>query len=135
MKLTDELLKKKLEIIQSLNSCMETEGRFIDCLDMKGLERTLRKCDELLTELAHVNDELNGKEDGGENSDLKELVAVIEQEQKEVLTLHLKLLKNAIAQRDTIKDGLQKIRNNKRIKNRYEGLFGFTFGSGFNVEG
>jgi len=137
--MSNELLlhmKKKLEILEKISANTKVQIRFIQQRKGKGLLRLLREREQDLQELAVLDAQLKEKADQNVcREEIKKTILLFQEKQQEIIRDNDAAVAAANMERRRIIDDLQRVRNQRKVRNSYQDRWTSFTGSQFNQKG
>lgn len=132
----DDCLLKKMILLGKIAANINTQSRFIQRREMKGLSRVTGEWEAMINELKQVDQELAGKLDGEKRSRLLPAIQVIAEKQKTILNYGYQVLREAMTERSRIAAELAANKQMKQLRKGYVDHWSTAArGSRFNEKG
>ncbi len=114
-----EILKRKLEVLEQIRANTETQRYFIRKRELRGLSRMLREREALIQELAGVNQQLERTEDWRNINGIQPMVQAVTAKEREVFSYCNGVLQEAKSERERIGAELNNLLMRGRLKKQY----------------
>lgn len=132
----DDCLLKKMMLLGRIAANINTQSRFIQRREMKGLSRVSGEWEAMINELKRVDHELARKLDGEKRSRLLPAIQVIAEKQKEILNHGYQVLQEAMNERSRIAAELAANKQMRQLRKGYVDHWSTVAqGSRFNEKG
>lgn len=132
----DDWLLKKMMLLGRIAANTNTQSRFIQRREMKGLSRVAGEWEALINELKYIDQQLAGKLAGERHSHLLPAIQVIAEKQKMILNHGYQVLQEAMTERSRIAAELAASKQMKQLRKGYVDHWSTApQGSRFNEKG
>lgn len=132
----DDCLLKKMTLLGKIAANINTQSRFIQRREMKGLSRVAGEWEALINELKRMDQELAGKLAREKRSLLLPAIQVIDEKQKKILNHGYQVLREAMTERSRIAAELAASKQMKQLHKGYVDHWSTApQGSRFNEKG
>lgn len=130
-----EYLVKNIEILEKIAVNTNTQLRFIQRQEMRGLRRIIQERECLIVELTSITEILSNQNGWKNKPQFQLLLQAISDKQKQILNLSRNGLEAAMAERNKLKAKLRQFRVMRNVQNRYVNVWIPPFGSRINAKG
>lgn len=126
-------LVKKLQILDKIIANTGAQLRFINKLQLKGLQRVLAERECLIGELSAVNQEI-ARLDKVVSPKINSLLSEINEKQTLILKNSAQALQNAVIEQNNIKGRLKSIKTGRKLQHGYFNQWRPNYRSHINVK-
>lgn len=112
-------LKRKKQILEKIAANTETQGRFIQKREMRGLKRMLRERAELIEELVAINAELEKDQSWNNIPGLAAISQATVEKIQDILERTRQVMQQAVMEKAQIANELRSSKVQRQIKNQY----------------
>lgn len=130
-----EYLVKNIEILEKIAVNTNTQLRFIQRQEMRGLRRIIQERECLIVELTSITEILSNQTGWKNKPQFQLLLQAVSDKQKQILNLSRNGLEAAMAERNKLKAKLRQFRVMRNVQNRYVNVWIPPFGSRINAKG
>lgn len=130
-----EYLVKNIEILEKIAVNTNTQLRFIQRQEMRGLRRIIQERECLIVELTSITEILSNQTGWKNKPQFQLLLQAVSDKQKQILNLSRNGLEEAMAERNKLKAKLRQFRVMRNVQNRYVNVWIPPFGSRINAKG
>lgn len=128
-------LEMKKNILERIFLNTETQFRFLQKGQMKGLFRLLNEREKFLGELAIVNEALEIKENWNTVFELQPLIQLIAEKETRIKEVNDRLLNQAVIEKDNLLKKLQRVREHQQWRKLYGKQTGIKSGMKIDKKG
>ncbi|QJW45451.1 hypothetical protein HA075_06255 [bacterium BFN5] len=130
-----EYLVKNIEILEKIAVNTNTQLRFIQRQEMRGLRRIIQERECLIGELTIVAEILSNQTEWKNKPRFQALLQAVSDKQKQILKLSRDGIEAAMIERNNLKSKLQRFRVMRNVQNRYVNVWMPPFRSRLNAKG
>jgi len=115
----EQCLHRKIAILEQLRANTATQGRFVQQQEMLGLNRVLQERQQLLDELAAVNQQLQQHGNWQTRTEIQSMAQTIQAMQQAILADSNQVIKEAMTEQQRVAAELRHIRAERSLENHY----------------
>lgn len=130
-----EYLVKNIEILEKIAVNTNTQLRFIQRQEMRGLRRIIQERECLIDDLTIIAEILRNQTCWKNKPQFQPLLKAIRDKQKQILNLSREGIEAAMIERNSLKAKLRQFRVMRNVQNRYVNVWIPPFGSRINAKG
>jgi hypothetical protein len=130
-----EYLVKNIEILEKIAVKTNTQLRFIQRQEMRGLRRIIQERERLIDELTIIAEILRNQTGWKNKPQFQPLLQAIRDKQKQILNLSREGIEAAMIERNSLKAKLRQFRVMRNVQNHYVNVWIPPFGSRINAKG
>lgn len=132
---TYDCIVKMNQIIDRLAANTETQLRFFQRLQIKGLKRIFQERELLINELATVKNQLALLNSTDLTEEMMVMLRSNQEKQQRIIEASRQALQAAVNEQAKTKESLQRLRTKRIMQKRYSNTFLYQQGTRINIQG